>query len=308
MMTAYANHAADNKDRVARRLRSIPSRVLVWLMLLVLSIFFIVPILWLLLAPTKTNLGLIKDPPLAFGNFENVATAWNNLVGFQDGVLFTWLLNSVGYSAGALALTLLTVVPSGYALAHSRFRGRKLLLILTLVVMLVPGAALVLPIYLEINIAELTGSYWSVILPSAFFPFGVYLTYIYYATSLSQDILAAARIDGCNEWQIFRLIALPLARPIVALVAFFSFVANWNNYFLPLVMLVDRSSFPIQLGLTTLQSVSPSFNPLQGGAGLKIDRPEIALAVLISSIPVLILFLISQRSLTSGLLTGATKG
>ena len=74
-------------------------------------------------------------------------------------------------------------------------------------------------------------------LPFSFYPFGVYLTYIYFSTALPRDLLAAARIDGCTEFGAFRRVALPLAAPVVALVGFFSFVANWTNYFLPYVML-----------------------------------------------------------------------
>lgn len=299
-----------SSSQLRRRRVSVPqigSNALIWILLSVLILFFAVPVLWLILAPTKTNLELVQLPALSVGSWDNVTAAWENLIAFQDGVIFTWLWNSVVYSVGALILTVITVIPAGYAFAHTTFRGRQTLLILTLLVMLIPSAALVLPIYLEVSAVGLTGTAWSVIIPSAFFPFGVYLTYIYYSTAVSKDLLAAARIDGCNEWRVFFHVALPLAKPIIALVAFFSFVANWNNYFLPLVMLADNSTFPIQLGLTVLQSVSPSFNPLQGGAGLNVDRPEIAVAVLLSSIPVFILFLISQRSLMSGMLTGATK-
>jgi multiple sugar transport system permease protein len=78
-----------------------------------------------------------------------------------------------------------------------------------------------------------------VILPFSFFPFGVYLCYIFFSSTIPKDLLAAARVDGCNEWGVFRHVALPLARPVVALVAFFAFVADWNNYYLPFVMLSE---------------------------------------------------------------------
>src|SRR5260370_224932 len=100
---------------------------------------------------------------------------------------------------------------------------RVIVLALTLVVMIRPGAALVLPIFLELNALHLIGSVLSVILPFSFFPFGVYLAYLYYATALPPALLDAARVDGCGEWQTFRRVGLPLAKPIVALVFFFSF-------------------------------------------------------------------------------------
>ncbi|HEY4020612.1 MAG TPA: carbohydrate ABC transporter permease [Pseudonocardiaceae bacterium] len=280
--------------------------LVVGLLLVLLLVFFVLPALWLLLAPTKTATELVNDSPLSFGSFGNVVRAWQHLTGFENGVLFTWLRNSAVYAVGALVLTLLTSIPAGYALALSKFRGRKLLLSITLVVMIMPSAALVLPIFLELNLVGLVGTVWSIILPFSFYPFGVYLVYIYFATSLPRDLLAAARLDGATEWQIFSRVALPLAKPVVGLVAFFSFVGNWNNFFLPYLVLPGSDQFPIQVGLNQLLSSTPSFNPV-AGAGLDITSPELALAIIIAILPVLVLFLFSQRTLVSGMLAGSTK-
>ena len=221
-------------------------------------------------------------------------------------MVLTWLKNSAIYSVGSLVITLCASIPAGYGLALTQFRGRKLLLSITLLVMIMPSAALVLPTFLELNLFGLIGTIWSIILPFSFFPFGVYLVYIYFSTSLPRDMLAAARIDGCSEWQIFARIALPLAKPVVALVAFFSFVGNWNNFFLPYLVLPSSDQFPIQVGLNQLLSSTPSFNPVVG-AGLDITSPELALAIIIAIIPILIVFLFSQRALVSGMLAGSTK-
>jgi len=217
-----------------------------------------------------------------------------------------WLRNSAVYAIGALVVTLITSIPAGYALALTKFRGRKLLLTVTLIVMIMPSAALVLPVFLELNLAGLIGTPWSIILPFSFYPFGVYLVYIYFATSLPRELLSAARLDGASEWQIFSRIALPLATPVVGLVAFFSFVGNWNNFFLPYLVLPSSDQFPIQVGLNQLLSSTPSFNPV-AGAGLNITSPELALAIIMAILPVLVLFLFSQRTLVSGMLAGATK-
>ena len=271
-----------------------------------LLVFFVLPVIWLLLAPTKTASDLVREGPLSFGSFANLAEAWQHLVSFQGGVVLTWLKNSAIYSVGSLVITLCASIPAGYGLALTQFRGRKLLLSITLLVMIMPSAALVLPTFLELNLFGLIGTIWSIILPFSFFPFGVYLVYIYFSTSLPRDMLAAARIDGCSEWQIFARIALPLAKPVVALVAFFSFVGNWNNFFLPYLVLPSSDQFPIQVGLNQLLSSTPSFNPVVG-AGLDITSPELALAIIIAIIPILIVFLFSQRALVSGMLAGSTK-
>jgi multiple sugar transport system permease protein len=271
-----------------------------------LVVFFVLPALWLLLAPSKTAGQLAHDFPLSFGSFHQIGTAWNHLVSFQDGALFRWLGNSAVYSLGSLVLTLAVSVPAGYALALSNFRGRRLLLTVTLVVMIMPSATLVLPIFLELNLFGLIGSVWSIILPFSFYPFGVYLVYIYFATTLPRDLLAAARIDGCSEWQVFARVALPLARPVIGLVAFFSFVGNWNNFFLPYLVLPNSDQFPIQVGLNQLLGSTPAFNPV-AGAGLDITSSELSLAIIIAILPVLVLFLFSQRALVSGMLAGSTK-
>ena len=293
---------------VRRRVR--PSRTLpflvVALLLALLLVFFVLPVIWLLLAPSKTAGEVVRDNPLSFGSFHQIATAWQHLFAFQDGAMTRWLRNSAVYSGGSLILTLAVSVPAGYALALTEFRGRRTLLVITLVTMIMPQATLVLPIFLELNRFHLIGTIWSVILPFSFYPFGVYLVYIYFGSSLPRDLLSAARIDGCTEWQLFSRIALPLAKPVVGLVAFFSFVGNWNNFFLPYLVLPNSEQFPVQVGLNQLLTSTPSFNPV-AGAGLNVTIPELALAIIIAIVPVLVLFVFSQRTLVSGMLAGSSK-
>ena len=277
--------------------------------LVVFAIFFIAPVLWLILAPTKSDHALITSSPFSFGSFHNVAQAWNHLDAYSDHLYRRWIANTLIYSLSATAITLAISVPAGYGLALGKFPGRRVILTLTLVVMIMPAAALVLPIFLELNALHLIGSVLSVILPFSFFPFGVYLAYIYYATSIPSELLDAARVDGCGEWLTFRRVALPLAKPVVALVFFFSFVSNWNNFFLPYVVLADSNQYPITVGLSNLLASTPSFNPAVGGGGQSVNifKPELALATLLAVIPVAIVFLVSQRALVRGTLGGAVK-
>jgi multiple sugar transport system permease protein len=274
------------------------------------AVFFFVPLVWLLLAMTKGNEALVTSPWYSFGSFHQIALAWKHLDAFEGHIFRTWIGNSLLYAFSATAIVLATAIPAGYGLAHGRFPGRRVVLMVTLIVMIMPAAALVLPIFLELNALHLLGGVMSVILPFSFFPFGVYLAYIYYATAIPPDLLDAARIDGCNEWQTYRRVALPLAKPIVALVFFFSFVADWNNFFLPDVVLANSSQYPIQVGLVELLSSTPAFNPAVGGGGQTVDifRPELALATVLAVIPVAIVFLLSQRALVRGLVGGAVKG
>jgi multiple sugar transport system permease protein len=292
---------------MTRPMTRLSARVL-WLIVIAgFFVFFVLPFLWLILAPTKTDAQLVSGAPLSFGSFHDLRLAWDHVSAFEGGIIFTWLGNSAIYSFGALAITLVTAIPAGYGLALTEFIGRKTLLTITLIVMLMPSAALVLPLFLEMNAVHEVGSIWSVILPFSLFPFGVYLAFIYFSSSIPKDLLAAARLDGCSEFRVFWHVALPLAKPIVALVAFFSFVGNWNNFFLPLVMLPTDQSAPIQVGLNNLLASTPAFNPVAGGADLNFDRPELALTTLLAIAPILLVFLFSQRALVSGMLAGATK-
>jgi multiple sugar transport system permease protein len=282
------------------------------LRLLVLTafvLFFVAPMVWLLLAPTKTDGALVSSGPFSFGSFHQVAEAWRHLDAFSDHIFRKWIGNSLLYAFSATAIVLATAIPAGYGLAFGDFPGRRLVLSLTLIVMIMPAAALVLPIFLELNSLHLIGNVLSVILPFSFFPFGVYLAYIYYSTALPPDLLDAARIDGCGEWLAFQRVGLPLAKPIVALVFFFSFVADWNNFFLPYTVLADSAQYPIQVGLSDLLSSTPSFNPAVGGGGQQVNifRPELALATLLAVVPVAIVFVLSQRALVRGLIGGAVK-
>ncbi|WIM94494.1 carbohydrate ABC transporter permease [Actinoplanes oblitus] len=281
-------------------------RAMVAVVLAVFVVFFAVPIVWLLLATTKSARGLSTGNPFTPGGAGDLSANAEQLFGFQDGAVVTWMSHSAMYALGALVVTLVASIPAGYALALTPFRARRLLLVLTLIVMLIPNTALVLPIFLELNAVGLIGSPLSVILPMSFFPFGVYLTYLYFSTSMPRDLLAAARIDGCREIQVFTRIALPLATPIVALVAFFSFVQNWNNFFLPFVMLPSSDGYPMQVGLTSLLASTPAFNPSSAGSQ-SVQLPALALATVVSVLPVLVVFLVSQRFLVAGMTAGGTK-
>jgi multiple sugar transport system permease protein len=257
------------------------------------GLFFAVPLVWLVLAPTKTKDDLLRRSPLAVGNLENVWAAWRSLNAFGGHIFWRWMENSLLYCLSATAIVMVTAIPAGYGLAFGRFRGRRLILALTLVSMLMPASSLVLPVFLELNAMRLVGTSFSIILPFAFFPFGVYLAYIYFATVLPAELLDAARVDGCTSLQTFLRVALPLASPVAALIFFFSFVADWSNFFLPYAILVDDRTFPVQVGLSDI---------------FQSTRPAVALAAIVAALPVAIVFIVSQRALVRGIVGGATTG
>lgn len=293
---------------VERGARRIPvSSAFVWLALLAWAAFSLLPMLWLFVAITKTGTQLSTLPPFAVGSLQTIADSWSHLVAFNDGAIFNWLGNTVLLTGGQMILTVLVTIPAGYALGACDFRLRKPLLALTLAMMLIPGGALVLPLFLQMVSLGLIGTMWAVILPGAVFPLGIYLTFIYFSTTVSPDIYDAARMDGCNELQVFMRVALPLAKPILALVVFFSFVRNWGEFLLPYLML-HSDQFPLPVGLAILAAASPELNPANSATS-DIGIPEVLLATVVTMLPVMVVLLISQRIVMQGasMLGGALK-
>ena len=282
-----------------------------WGVLLLFAAYFFVPLLWLVLATSKSAPQLLELRPLAFGSFQRIQDAWQRIIEYQHGEVLQWLFNSIRYEVWGLALSLATSIPAGYVLAVARFPGRRALLWLTLITMLLPPSALVLPMFMELNLFHLVNTQWAVILPTAFFPFGTYLTYIYYASSLPPELLDAARVDGCSEAQLFWHIALPLATPLLGLLAFINFTTIWNNFFGPYVLLNDDRLFNLPVGIQQFvlatSAIRPGFNP-SPGVMVGYQQAEAALFGLILVVPVAIVFLIAQRYVIGGAFTGSVKG
>ncbi len=282
-----------------------------WGVLLLFAAYFFIPMLWLVLAPSKNAPQLLELNPLAFGSFERIQQAWQRIIEYQNGEVALWVGNSIQYVTASMCLALATCIPAGYILAVARFPGRSLLLWLTLITMLLPTSALVLPMFMELNLVHLVNTRWAVVLPAAFFPFGTYLTYIYFASSLPPELLDAARVDGCSEFQLFGHIALPLATPLLGLLAFINFNANWNNFFGPYVLLNDDRLFNLPVGIqqfvAATSALRPGFNP-SPGVMVGYQQAEAALLGLVMVVPVAIVFLFAQRYVIGGAYTGSMKG
>jgi len=268
--------------------------------LLVFVIYFLVPFFWLIVSATKNAGDLFGTFGLWFAPNFNLASNLQQLFSYNDGIYVRWLLNTLIYAGvGALLGTLLAAM-AGYALAKYVFRGRDLIFSVVLGAILVPGTALALPLYLLMSKVGLTNTYWAVLLPSIVSPFGVYLSRIYAGASVPDELLEAARIDGAGEFRTFATVAMRLMVPALVTILLFQFVAIWNNYFLPLVMLSDQKLFPITVGLQT-------WNVTTGGAN-KFLYTLIIAGALVSSIPLLFGCIILQRFWRGGLGAGSVKG
>ncbi len=274
--------------------------------LILAALFFVLPMLWLFVAPTKANAEFYSLKPLVPGRVSYIREAWEHLFVYNRGIIKIWIWNSVWYVVTGLALVLVITVPAGYVLAIVDFPGRKVLMWTTLLLMMLPGDVLVLPMFLELHAMGLYNTPWALILPAGFSAAAVYLTFVYYKSVMPRDLVDAARVDGCSNWTMFWHIGLPLARTIIALLLFTRFGALWNNFFAAnLLVVTDRlRTLPAGIGMliTQARAVLPhSFDyPV-----LKIGKAEAALAGLIALFPVLIVFLAAQRMIVRG---GATVG
>lgn len=287
--------------------RSWIGKLSVNLILVLAAIASLIPMVWLAIAPSKLRGEFDALPPMQFGSFENYGVAWSNLMSFQDGIVLRWLLNSILYTAVMVVIATATAVAAGFALAATSMPLRKPLLIATLVAMLVPAVALVLPLFLLTTTLGLYNTPQGLILVSVFNPFGTFLAYIHFTTTIPHDLYEAARMDGSSELGLFFRIALPLSKGLMGMVAFFAFTAAWSNYFLPYVIIGSGELLPLPVGLGVLFSGTPALNPGYGGSTLPIGRPEIALAGLLVAMPILLVFLLSSRFLVRGALSGAVK-
>ncbi|WP_084502523.1 carbohydrate ABC transporter permease [Microbacterium indicum] len=277
--------------------RSTVLTVLLWLC----GVYFLLPLVWLIIASTKDNTGLFTS----FGFwFAGETHLWDNLVTLftqRDGVFGVWGLNTIVYAVVSGVGAALLSTAAGYAFAKYDFPGKKLWFAVVLGAIMVPTTALAIPTYLLFADWGLTNTMWSIILPSLVSPFGVMLLRVYAEEAIPDSLIEAARIDGAGEFRIFWQIAVRMLTPGIVTVLLFALVATWNNYFLPLIMLTDPALFPLTVGLAQLQAAS------EAGGGASAQFSTVITGSLVSVIPLVIAFLYLQRYWVSGLATGSVK-
>jgi multiple sugar transport system permease protein len=276
---------------------SLLSRTAATSVMFVLAIYFLLPIYFLLVAATKPQGDLASTFGLAFSHF-TLFQNLGDLFAENNGIFVRWALNSVIYAVLGAGVGTLIAALSGYALAKFRFRGREFLFSVILGGVLVPTTALALPLFLLFSAAGLVNTYLAVFLPSIVSPFGVYLARIFAAAAVPDEILESARLDGANEIRTFFSVAVRLMTPSLVTIFLFQFVAIWNNFFLPMVMLQKESLFPITLGLYEWNGQTAHSPHLQ---------ESVITGALVSIVPVIVLFVLLQRFWRSGLAVGAVK-
>jgi multiple sugar transport system permease protein len=269
-------------------LRSLPAG----LFMLACLAYFLLPLFWLFVASTKSIGDLFSTFGLWFsGDFhllQNIRELFATRT-LDGGTYAVWMRNSLLYSVTSAVLAALLAAAAGYGFAKYSFRGREALFWLVLGTVMVPTQALATPTYLLFAKIGLTNSPLSIILPCSVSPFGVYLMRIYAAGAVPAELIEAARLDGAGELRIFRSIAFRLLAPGTVTVMIFAFVATWNNYFLPLIMLSEPKWYPLTVGIREL-----------GTTGILVGS-------LLAVAPMILAFVLLQRYWQSGLAAGSAR-
>jgi multiple sugar transport system permease protein len=265
------------------------------------AIFTLAPVAWILINSTKSQAGIFGSFGFWFARpfefFHNFALLFQDVDG--NGTYFQWFGNTVLYAAlgggGATALAGF----AGYGFARFKFRGSKAFFYITVGALLVPVAAITLPLYLVYAKAHLINSIWGMILPSLVSPVGVYLMRTYVDLSVPRELIDAARIDGAGEMRIFFRVALPLMVPGLMTVLLISVVAVWNNYFLPLIIFSRNNLYPLTVGMGVWSQVA------ERSGGNSNLYPMVVMGGLVTIVPMIALFLILQRYWRGGMLLGS---
>ncbi|QQM67575.1 carbohydrate ABC transporter permease [Actinomyces weissii] len=264
--------------------------------LLLVLLYFLLPIYWVVISATKSNSDLLTSNGMWFSR-NAVAENYRALMEWTNGHFWRWVANSVLYSTVAGVVGTLISVMAGYGISKFRFRGARLLQGTVLVGLLLPISLLTIPLYIVMHSLGLTDTIWSIIIPSCVSPFGVFLGRMYAEASVPDELLEAARIDGAGEFRIFFTMVLRLLAPAMVTIFLFIFVATWNNFLLPLMMVTNNVSLkPVTLGLYGMVSY---FNPTYGA---------VLQGALFGVLPLVVMFLVLQRFWQAGLAAGAVKG
>ncbi|MBD0334118.1 MAG: carbohydrate ABC transporter permease [Cyanobacteria bacterium Co-bin13] len=237
------------------------------------------------LQPSGTAMGADVATGLTFENYRQAWSQGNFLLAFANSALVALSVTALQIATSALA---------GYALARLKFRGRQAVLLIVLATLIIPFQLLVIPIFLVLKWGHLINTYGALILPTAANGYGIFLMRQYFLT-IPLELEEAAALDGASRWQILWEVMLPLARPALVTLFLFTFIGEWNDLFKPLIFTTRPELQTVQLALASFQEQFTS------------DWPLLMAAVVIATVPVVLLFLIGQRQFIRGIAATGIK-
>ncbi|WP_460798727.1 carbohydrate ABC transporter permease [Microbacterium sp. GXF0217] len=256
-----------------------------------LAIIFLYPLVWTAISSVSPQAGSSQTEGWGFGNYASLAN-------FQAGI-WVYLGNSLFVSLLTVLLTLLTSFLGGYAFARFQFPGKNLLFLLVLAILMVPYATLLIPLYVILNAIGLNNSLVGVALVLTMFqlPFSMFMMRISFE-SIPQELDEAALVDGCNSFTALWRVLLPAVKPGLITVGLFAFLAAWNDFIAPLILITDTNRMTLPLAVANLR----------GQVMGVIDYGATEAGVVVLALPCVVLFLILQRHYVRGFMSGAFKG
>jgi ABC-type glycerol-3-phosphate transport system permease component len=270
--------------------RRIIKTIITYALLIGLSVPFLLPFLWMITTSLKQSQDVFTYPPSFFPNsFE-----WRNYIAGWTVLPFnTFLKNSLIVTLANVVGNLISCSLVAYGFARLRGRGRDFLFLLLLATLMIPREVTIVPRFLLFQRVGLVNTLWPLILPAWFgYPFFIFLLRQFFM-SIPQDLDEAARIDGASSLRILTSVILPLSKPALATVAVFAFIGNWTNVLDPLIYIRSQELYTLALGLNLFR-------------GVNIIQFNLLMAVtIVTLLPVLIVFFVSQRLFVQGVtLTG----
>ncbi|HEY8533268.1 MAG TPA: carbohydrate ABC transporter permease [Micromonospora sp.] len=267
---------------------------LTWIGLLIAVFLSFFPFYWMIVIASRTNDAANAWPPpfLPGGNLgENIQRVLNN----EDANILKGLMNSVLVSGTITITTVFFGSLAGFAFAKLRFRGKNALLLIILSSMMIPIQLNVLPLYLLMSELGWLNRMPAVTVPFLISAFGIFMMRQYAEQSVPNELIEAARVDGCSTWRIYWHVVVPALRPAAAVLGLLTFMQQWNEFFWPFVVLADPANPTVQISLRTLNSAYFA------------DMSQIFAGTLIATLPLFLVFVLFGRQIISGIMEGAVK-
>ncbi len=285
-----------HKIKESHWLTDIIKTILLYIPLIIWTIITCFPFWYMLVVSTRSAGDIFSFPPplILKPNFiEQFITNYNNLISRT----YYWrnLFNSVYISSMTTLLGTFLCSLAGYGFAMYRFKGRNILFSLMLFTLMVPQTINIIPYFIMMKTFGWISTARAMYLPAAASAFGIFLMRQYIITSIQQDLVEAARVDGCSEFGIYWRIVLPLITPIIGSYGIITFLNQWNNYMTALVVLKDPKSYTVPLALGSLVGMQ------------SVDYGAIMVGTVISVFPLLIMFIFMSKMIISKVTEGALK-
>ncbi|MDO4521860.1 MAG: carbohydrate ABC transporter permease [Eubacteriales bacterium] len=266
-------------------------KIVAHVVLLIGAFTMLVPFIWMLSSSFKSLGEVFVFPPTLFGE----KIIWENYTKISSRFdYFAYFLNSVKVSAWVVVFQVFTSATAGFVFAKLNFKGRDKVFLLYLATMMIPFHVTVITNYLQMSKYGLVNTLWSLMLPASVSAFGTFLMRQFFIT-LPNELVDAAKIDGCNPFTIFIRIALPMAKSTIATLSIFCFMGVWNDYFTPLIYINDSRKYTLPLGLASMKGMYST------------DWPVLMSASVIAVLPVLIAFLLAQDAFVKGVMMSGLK-